>query len=157
MNEFTTLYQATLALVGLTLACLLYSLGGRSGKWQRRFVASFILASTVNGLCAWRGIWSPYMLTIYPALIAGFSMGYGSDIGYIKFVRRLFCALAICGSGLILCLILGGNAWMILPLHVGVAIWTIWIGIKNPLPAAAEEVFICALLNLGLMMYGFTS
>jgi hypothetical protein len=39
--------------------------------------------------------------------------------------------------------------------HVGVGMWSIWLGVKNPIEASAEEVFICALLNIGLMMYGF--
>ena len=48
MNEYMTMWQAFGGLVGLILASLMYSWGGRSGKWRRRYVASFILAITVK-------------------------------------------------------------------------------------------------------------
>lgn len=152
-----TVYQATLALLCLTIGCFFYSWGGRSGKWKRRFVGSFIMACGVNGLCAWRGIWNPWLLTVYPALVLGFSMGYGDKGvgGYIKFIRRFIYALGVLSSGLVMSLTLGGNSWGVFVPHVAVGLWSIWLGYKNPIEAAAEEIFVCALLCLLLFAYPF--
>lgn len=155
MGEFTTGTLATLSIVGLALMCFLYMAGGRSGKWKRRFLGAFVGCALINALLAIRGLWSPWALTIMPALSIGYHLGYGSDIPFIKVVKRTICAVAICSAGFILCLIIGGNAWFILPLHVGVGLWSIWLGTKNPLEAASEEVFVCLLLNAGLIMYPF--
>lgn len=155
MSEYYIGFQAIGGLVGVVVACVLYMIGGRSNKIIRRIGSAFILAVTVNVLCAVRGIWSPYQLIVFPALFGGFSMGYGADSTGMKIIRRLLYAVAICTSGVILALTIGGNAWMILPLHIGVGLWTVWLGVKNPIQAAAEEVFVCALLNIGLVMYPF--
>jgi len=156
MSEYVIGFQAVGALVGLVIASALYMIGGRSNKIIRRLGAAFVLTATVNILCAIRGIWQPLMLAVLPLQFAGMSLGYGADITWWKVIRRSVYASAICMSGLLMCFILGGNAWMILPLHIGVAAWSIWLAVKNPLPAAAEETFVCALLNTGLMMYPFT-
>lgn len=157
MNEMTTVYQASLAMLALTVACFFYSWGGRSGKWKRRFIGSFVLAGALNGLSLWRGMWDPWLLTIYPALIAGFSMGYGDKGrgGYIKFLRRLIYAVGVLLSGVICAFVFSGNAWYVLIPHVGVGLWSIWLGYKNPVEAAFEEVWICAILNMGLIAYPF--
>lgn len=157
MNEMITVYQATLAMVGLTLACFFYSWGGRSGKWKRRFIGSLILACTVNGLCVWRGIFNPWMLLVYPLLIGGFSMGYGDKGrgGYVKLVRRTIYAIGVLSSGFLMAFLLGGNAYYAMLPHIGVGLWSIYLGYKNPYEAAAEEVFVCALLNIGLVAYPF--
>ena len=130
--------------------------GGRSNKIIRRLGAAAVLALTVNLLTVFLKNWSPWFLLCLPALFGGFSMGYGADKGYVKLIRRAIYAFCICLTGLIFCIVLGGKAWLILPVHVGVAAWSIWLGVKNPIPAAAEEVFICALLNFGLVMYPFS-
>lgn len=156
MSERYLGYLAVGSLLGVVAACALYMEGGRANKIIRRLGGAAVLAITVNTTSFVLGNWSVYFLLILPALFGGFSMGYGADIGYLKFARRLIYMLAVCASGLIFCLVLGGNAWIVLPLHVGVACWTIWLGLKNPLPASVEEPFICALLNIGLVMYPFT-
>lgn len=155
MDEYMTIYQACGGLLAAVFACLLYGLGGRSGKWKRRFIGSFVLACAVNIISALRGLWSPWLLLAYPALTGGFSMGYGGDDFGAKLIRRGIYALTVCSSGLIFCLVFGGNAWWILIPHVGIGLWSIFLGVKNPIYAAAEEVFICMILNIGLLMYPF--
>jgi hypothetical protein len=155
MTEFETGALASIAIAGLAVVCFFYMWGGRSGKWKRRFVGAFLACALVNFLMLARGIWSPWFLTLFPSLSIGFHLGYGSDIPMIKVVKRTICALFICGSGLICCFVLGGNAWAILPLHVGVGLWSVWLGVRNPIEAAAEEAFVCLLLLTGLIMYPF--
>lgn len=155
MNEYVVVWQSFLALIGLSVASLLYSLGGRSGKWRRRVLGASVLAGTVNGLCLWRGIWEPWILALFVALFAGFSMGYGADNLGMKFIRRGVYASGVLSSGLIMAMLLGGNAWILFVPHVFVGIWSIWLGVKNPIAAAAEETLVCAVLNLFLVFYPF--
>jgi len=157
MSEFTTGSLASVSIVCLALMCFMYMWCGRSGKWKRRFLGAFIGCVLVNGLMLARGIWSPWFLALFPSLSIGFHLGYGGDILLTKVVKRLICAIAICGSGLLCAFVLGGNAWMVLPLHFGVGVWSVWLGVKNPLEAAAEETFVCLLLNTGLIMYPFVT
>lgn len=156
MSERFIGYLAVGGLLGVVIACALYMEGGRSNKIIRRLGGAFVLALTVNIISVILKNWSPWFLIFLGSLFGGFSMGYGANIGYQKIIRRAIYAICICASGLVFCFVLGGNAWVILPLHVGVGAWSIWLGVKNPVPAAAEEPFICALLNLGLVMYPFT-
>lgn len=155
MSEYQIGHLATFGLLGVTLASWLYMLGGRSDKIIRRLGGAFVLAATANALSKLMGYWSPWQLLILPALFGGFSLGYDGESLRMKVVKRFFYATAICSSGLILCLTIGGKAWLVLPVHMGVGVWSVWLGVKNPLKAAAEEVFVCALLNIGLMMYLF--
>ena len=155
MDEYLILYTAAGSMLGLTLSTFLYALGGREGKWKRRFIASLILAITVN-VASWiMGRFSFWLFLAFPVLIAAFSMGYGADTLIMKVIRRAIYALGVCATGLIFCLVFGGNAWWVLPVHVGVGLFSIYLGVRNPIYAAAEEVFVCALLNIGLCMYPF--
>lgn len=155
MSEYAIGNLAVGGMLGLTLSTWLYMIGGRANKIIRRLGAALVLAVTVNLLSVAMGKWHPLMIAILPSLFAGFSMGYGANVGYLKFVRRLLYCLGVCSAGAIMALALGGNAWMILPLHIGVGLWTIFLGLKNPTLAASEEVFVCALLNIGIIIYPF--
>jgi hypothetical protein len=155
MSEYTILYVAFGSMIGLSLACLLYALGGRSGKWKRRFMASFILATTVNIASLIMQRWSFWLLGIYPLLIAGFSLGYGANSMIGKVIRRSIYALGVCACGGLFWSIFGYKMlWVAIP-HIGVGLFSIYLGVRNPIYAAAEEVFVCALLNIGLCMYPF--
>lgn len=155
MNEYVTLYQVTLSGFSLVLSSFLYSLGGRSGKWKRRFIAPFILTLTVCILMLWRGMWDWRLPFLYPILAIGFSLGYGSEIILTKILKRSIYAIAIVMTGVLLCLVIDNRAWSIFIPHVGVAAWSIYLGVINPIEAAAEEFWVCMVLNSGLMMYPF--
>lgn len=153
MNEWHTTYQVTGAGFGLVLTALLYTLGGRNGKWNRRFIASLILSSTVITLCVLRQSFSWWLLLIYPLLVVGYSLGYGADALGAKIIRRLVYALGVLMSGVLCAWVLGG--WWVLIPHAGVGLWSIYMGVKNPIDSPAEEFVICMLLGLGLIMYPF--
>ena len=153
--EYLTVWQSFAAGAGLVTGSLFYSLGGRSNKWLRRFIGSAVLAGTVCGIAAWRGIFNPFMLLTFPALILGFSLGYGGNTISVKLRKRALCCLAVCMAGLVMAICIGGNAWMVFPFHFGVAIFSVYLGLINPIAAAAEEFFICLILNTGLMAYAF--
>ncbi len=155
MDEYITVYQVGIAGVGMVISGFLYSLGGRAGKWFRRFIASFVIAATLNGLCAWRGIWSPWLLVVWPMLIGGFSLGYGAEQLGPKIIKRSIVVFACC-SACVLCSVILGNYWLLIP-AIGVAAFSVFLGVKNPIEAAAEEFFVCLLLTMALFMYPFLS
>ena len=161
MTEFTIGSVAVAALLGLVVTCFLWMWGGRSkeegglGKWLRRILASLTMAGTVNGSAVAMGNWDPRLLLVLPALVVGSSMGYGGSSPEEKILRRALFVVGMSIAGAVCAWTYGGLAWGVLVLHVGVAAWTIWLGVKNPLHAAAEEVFVCLLLNAGLAAYPF--
>jgi hypothetical protein len=155
MNEYLTMWQSFIALILASVAALLYSWGGRKGKWKRRFIGSFVLAFAVNGLLVWRGIWNPWVLGVWPLLAIGFSMRYGANETSLKVIRRSLYALMVMSAGLLLAVVYGGNAWVLFVPHVGIGLWSVWLGVKNPIDAASEETLICAALNLCLVFYPF--
>lgn len=157
MNETQIGNLAAGSLLGLTIASTLYMLGGRSHKWLRRYVASFVLAMTINGTSAMLGKWNPLLLLIYPLLVFGFSLGYGGDTVWSKVLRRMAYAIGVLSAGLVASIALVGNAWWVLPFHAGVALFSTYLGVRNPIHAAAEEVFVCTTLNLGLIAYPFVA
>ena len=143
MSEIFIVTVAFIELIVLAIGCWCYMWGGRSGKWKRRFIGSLICSTAV-----WVGLllmnrFSYWSLLIYPILAIGFSLGYGSDIEYEKFFKRLIIVVTICGAGLILTFILKGSSIYILPLQLLIACGSIWLGLKNPIQAAAEEFFAC--------------
>lgn len=157
MSEYTLIYLILGGSVGLVISCFLYSLGGRSGKWKRRFIASAILTATINILSVLLNKWNPWMLAVYPILVTGFSLGYGgTDNLAVKIFKRSYCALVICMAGLLLAFLIGGNAWWVFVAHIITAGISVFLGTKNFLPAAVEEFAICLVLNLFLITYPFT-
>ena len=157
MSEYTIGYAAIGSIIGLALTCLAYMAGGRANKWIRRFVGSFIQALNINACFYIMGIWNAWLLATYPLIAIGFSWGYGGDTFLTKVIRRsIFCAMNLLVGGLILWQYGSGMLWIFIP-NVGVAAWSIYLGVKNPLFAAAEEVFVCALLYLMTCSYAFCS
>lgn len=155
MTEFNIGTLAVLSLFGLVTGSFFYMWGGRTNKWLRRVIGSVVIASTVIIMLVVFQRFQWIHLLIYPMLFIGFSLGYSGGSVKTKLISRSIYALGVCSSGVLLAYTLGGNAWLILPIHLGVGAWSIWLGIKNPVHASSEEVFICVLLNIGLLMYPF--
>ena len=157
MNEYTIGYTAVGSLFGLALRCLCYMWGGRSGKWKRRFVGSAVIATTVVVASIIMGKFFWTLPLIYIPLALGFSLGYGGDTTEVKVLKRSIVACCVISAGLVCALTFMGNAWWVFLIHCGIGVWSVYLGVKNPVYAAAEEVFVCAVLNLGLIMYPFIS
>lgn len=142
----------------MIIGCVFYMLGGRSKKWQRRFIGSMICATAVWLEAYILGVFQWIMLWIYPLTILRFSLGYSPDASqWTRIVKRSIIAVSVAANGLIFCFALGGTAWVILPLQVFIALGSVWLGVKNPIPAAAEEFFVCLFLEEGDLMYPFTA
>jgi hypothetical protein len=154
MSEY---YLGTLPVLGfltMTLGCYMYMRGGRSDKWQRRFVGSFILSSGLWGTFALLGTFSYWYLFVYLLTIATFSKGYGRT-------NRVLKRFTVVGISLLASLvILGVNSfpsdlWGLFAFEFAIASVTVWLGVKNPMDAAPEEFFVCAFLWLPKLMYPF--
>lgn len=153
MNEYDTVYQFFGGMIAVAVYTLFWMLGGRSGKWLRRYLGTSIFGGAVNVLVALRGIWDPWILGVIPLLMIGSSMGYGEDSFWPKVARRTLFAAGNLAAGVLMAYVLG--AWWVLIPHVGVGLWSVYLGVKNPIEAAAEEGMICALLSIGLIAYPF--
>ena len=139
----------------LAAGCWFYMWGGRSGKWKRRFIGSFICATA-----AWVGLllmgrFKFLTLAAYPLLAIGFSLGYGADRLLTRVGQRFIIVVTTALTGVVMGLALGGSAWIVLPLQVFIGLGSMWLGLKNPIQAAAEEFFVCLLLTECLAMYPF--
>lgn len=157
MTEFII---GTIPLAGWTLQGVgnwLYMVGGRSNKWIRRFIGSLVCSSAVCAEALFLKVFSFFMLIDYPLCILSFCLGYGSDKLPTKIAKRSLVVGCSLLSGVLFCLIIGGKAWLLLPLHAVIGAGSIYLGVVNPVQAAAEEFFVCALLRTCNLMYVFAS
>lgn len=157
MSEFII---GTIPLVGWALQGVgnwLYMVGGRSNKWIRRFIGALLCSSAVclEALCLHN--FSLWMLIDYPLTVISFHLGYGSERLRTKIAKRSLVVAMSLASGILFCFIIGGKSWQILPLHFLIASGSVYLGVVNPIQAAAEEFFVCALLRICSIMYPFAS
>jgi len=156
MNESLIIFQFAVATFCLFVGSVLYSMGGYRGKWKRRFLGSLILAGGFNAICAWRGVWAPWQILAWGITIGAFCLPYGAKSLVPKILKRSAVVAAMCLTGVLFAIQHGGNAWWVLIPHAGMGAWSVYLGVKNPIQARAEEGFVCILLSLGLFMYPFS-
>jgi len=155
MSEFKLGTLATIALGICVIDCFLWMWGGRSGKWKRRFLGAGIQVLGINIIALITGTWAWQFLLSMGGEAGSRSMGYGGDTPGEKIMRRTVFALGSLASGAILAWGTGftGKAITLLICQAIASVVSIVLGIKNPLPAAVEEVFVC--LSLKYINYGY--
>ena len=81
---------------------VLYMMGGTAGfgKWYRRFIGAFVIASSTNIIAAVNGVWAWQYILIFPSLIGGFSLGYGANTTGEKIIKRSLFALGCIFAGI---------------------------------------------------------
>ena len=155
------IWLVTYGFASLFIGLVLYMMGGTegfSGKWLRRFLASFVIALSPNLAAVALGVWSYPFLFIWPALIGGFSLGYGGDTTIEKVVKRTIYALGCIAAGVFGFWAMGWPAFgvgiLIFQLIVGIT--SVWLGVKNPYNnAPLEQAMICLLLTLSLPFWPY--
>lgn len=155
MNEFRLGTLAAIALGICVVDCFFWMWGGRSKKWRRRFIGSTIQTLCINILALITGTWV-WQFTISLIPEAGSrSMGYGGDEIREKVIKRAVFAAGSLAVGAILAWGIGfnGKAITLLICQAIASVVSIILGVKNPLPAAVEEVFVC--LSLKYINYGY--
>lgn len=155
MSEFKLGTLAAIALGICVVDCFFWMWGGRSGKYKRRFIGSTIQSLGINILALITGTWAwQFILALGPE-IGSRSMGYGGDSQGEKLMRRTVFAIGSLAAGAVLAWGLGfsGKAITLLVCQAVASVVSIILGVKNPLPAAVEEVFVC--LSLKYINYGY--
>ena len=155
MSE-TTL--GTLASIGLGICvvdCFLWMWGGRNGKYKRRFIGSALQGLGINILSLITGTWAWQFVVAIGPEIGSRCLGYGGDTTGEKIMRRTVFAAGSLAAGA--CLAWGAGfsdkAVTLLICQAVASVVSIILGVKNPLPASVEEVFVC--LSLKYINYGY--
>lgn len=149
MNEYALIGWAFLDVLVVAVAAALYSVGGRSNKWIRRFVSPAVLVAYCAGIA--RGDGRPFWwvaLASYPLYAAAYSLGYGVKSKLTKWFSNPVVVRSITASAYVFACIgivvafgafkvstLAFCVWMV-PLTVFLTTW-------NPFPAAMEEFLVC--------------
>ena len=142
----------TLAVIALGICvidCWMWMLGGRSGKYRRRYIGSAIQTAGINAISLLLGTWVwQFVASVVPEIISR-SLGYGGDTLKEKIMRRTVFAIGSLGVGVFLAWGVGftGKAITILICQAIASVGSIILGVKNPLPASCEEVFVCISLK----------
>lgn len=149
MTEFNLGTLAVIALGICVLDTFLWMWGGRSGTWKRRFIGSGIQAAGINILALIVGSWVWQFAASILAEIGSRVMGYGGDTTGEKILRRSVFALGSLAAGAVLAwgAGFGGRAVTLLICQAIASITSIILGVKNPLPASIEEIFVCMSLK----------
>jgi len=151
-KHMTEMTIGTLASIGIGICALdsfLWMWGGRVGKWKRRYVGAALQTAGINILSLITGTWAwQFVTAIIPEVISR-CMGYGGDSTGEKIKRRTVFALGSLAAGAMLAWGVGftGAAITLLICQAIASAVTIILGVKNPLPAAVEEVFVCVSLK----------
>jgi hypothetical protein len=162
MSETTLGTLAAIALGICVIDCFLWMLGGRDGKWKRRFLGAGIQTLGINILAIFTGTWAWQFILVLGPEIGSRCLGYGGDTTSEKIMRRTVFALGSLAAGAVLAwgAGFGAKAVTLLICQAVASSATIIMGVKNPLPASVEEQFVCLLLkcmNYGYLFIGATS
>ena len=155
MTEFKLGTLAAIALGICVIDCFFWMWGGRSRKWKRRFLGAGVQTLGINILALITGTWVwQFLLAIGPEA-GSRSMGYGGNSTGEKVLRRSIFAAGSLAAGAVLAWGVGfsNKAIWLLVCQAVASVVSIILGVKNPLPAAVEEVFVC--LSLKYMNYGY--
>ena len=154
MNEYQIVWTSAFAGLGIVLSALLYSLGGREDKYLRRWIASFVIATAANITAVFLSRWSPWFLVIFPATALGYHLGYGSEDFFTRLFKRIiYITYGIFVPAIILSFVF--HNFIILPWLVAFEVFAMFLTIRNPIYAAAEEFFLSMIMNIGWMMILF--
>jgi hypothetical protein len=145
------------------LASVLYMIGGTKmsfggQKWLRRFLASGILAMAANVTALILGRWAWPLVLIWPALIGGFSLGYGGETTGTKVIKRAIFAAGCCSAGVFGLWATGwtGAGIGVLVLQFLIGGGSVYLGVRNPYSnAPLEQLIICLLLTFSVPFWGF--
>ena len=147
----------TVGLASLTIGSIFYMWGGRSDKWIRRFIGSGVVAAGTNVIAALVDVWQMYFVYVWAFLAFGFSLGYGGSYFWKKLFRRTCFALGCLSAAFWMAYnIKTQAAWDLFFIQSWVGAASIALGIRNPLPAAVEEVFVFVVLTLFVCSFPLT-
>lgn len=116
----------------------LYSIGGRSDKWIRRYLGAITFSAILIGLSLWFGSFNWWFAAIQPLAIYVLSRGYSTT------VKRIGYGIVFGIFGLLCGLSLGD--WFLGAVQFLIAVFAnIVFGLYNPVKAPLEEGLISGL------------
>ena len=151
MTEWRQLWLVFAGLLLLAMFGLCYMIGGRRGKWVRRFLGGLLFPTGCLWMAQQGGTFHWLMLgslIAYPAVLC---LGYGGETVGQKLRRRTVYGLGLGAAGLWL-LIPAGHPLIGLAQVVLAILVSLGFGIRNPITASAEEGQI-ALLSTCLIPF----
>ncbi len=132
----------------------LYMLGGREGKWKRRFIAGPLQAGALVGGYYLFGIFNWLHVLLIPLFIIIYHLGYNRNKERFLNPRVYISAgIFVVSFGLML-YTQGVSSFRVLPIHLSFTLFTIYMGIFNPFHASAEEFLISLSFTFPLIFYG---
>ena len=149
MTEWRQLWLVFAGLLLLALFGLCYMVGGRTSKWVRRFVGGLLFPSGCLWIAQQGGTFHWLMLGSLVAYPIALSTGYSGDTLGEKLRQRTRYGLILGSAGLLL-LIPAGHPIIGLWQIVLAVLASLTYGVKNPIPAVAEEATI-AILSICLI------
>ena len=153
MNESVIGTMVFSQFILIFIGALFYMLGGRRGKWKRRFIAPIFQAGAVVVGLYLLGLYSYYHLLLLPFLVFIYSLGYGDSKKRIV-PARLFIGFLMFTCPLVLFyLTLGAGVLLILPIHLAFILFAIYIGSNPVFPAAVEETVISIMFTMPWVFY----
>ena len=169
MNEYWIGTILVIQILLMLVGAYLYMIGGREHKWYRRFLSPvFSTASVIIG-AIWFQIFNWWMLLLLPAFSLHYHLGYGTDAVPITLTRYLeiskfklvhgllrrgrYALIGITLPAIIMIASLGSQVAWILPIHFAFGALTVYIGIKHPIQAPAEELLRYILITLPVILY----
>ena len=159
MTEFMLGTLAAAALGVCVIDCFFWQWGGRKGKWKRRYIGAAIQTLGLNVFSVLTGMWHwTFTAAIVPE-IGSRVMGYGADSTEQKILRRSLFALGSLLVGVFLAYGqgFGPKTLALLACQLIISVVSVVLGVKNPLPAAVEEVFLCMTLKYFNYTYIFVN
>jgi hypothetical protein len=158
MNEFNQGWLFSANMIVACIASVWYWLGGRAGgpgKWIRRYLAPLVLCLAVCLTACVMGKFSWWLLAVYPLTTLGFVLGYGGKNKTWRVIKRVIVAIVLTIPGVLCCMVFGGKAWLLLPVHAVINGLTAYLGTINPLMPTAEEGILGMMFSIVLLGYPF--
>lgn len=153
MNEYTLIWQILTAFLATGASATLYAMGGRAVKQLRRFIAPGVILVALVGISVWLGSFAWILLAVYPDLVVAWSLGYGSDIKWIKIAKRCIVGAVILALSALLAFHYG--LWWVFGIHAVLVGISVVLGVFSIMPAAVEEFLICIMHTFPLFWYLF--
>ena len=130
-----------------------YMAGGTQGfglVW-RRYAGTFVLTLACNLAALFIGKWVWQYILVFPCLLGGMSLGYGSDITWVKVYKRAIFALGVLMACVVGAWAVGftASAWIVIGLAFLIGSGSVVLGVLNPFSnAPAEQFLVCQTLTM---------
>lgn len=143
MSEGTLIWLSTAKLLVVAAFAVLYILGGRKYKVLRRYVGGLLIAGATIGFSIYQESFRSLSIVALVAAPVALAFGYGGDTFWEKLRRRFVYGCAVGSIGVWFAIPDRVDLWLFQLALAVVA--SVFLGIRNPVPAVEEEALIATL------------